>query len=175
MIHVLTGPVCSGKSTILKKVVQELARRHVKINGFISESFWESQEANGYDLFDLKEAKHIPFIRKRGKPGWQRIGDYFFIPSALNKAEEIILRDRDASVLAVDEVGPLELSGKGLWPALKQVVFQPHRQHILVIRRNILEDFLEVLNKQKVKVFDIKDKNIFSSLVEAIISESYPG
>jgi len=68
----------------------------------------------------------------------------------------------------VDEVGPLELSGKGFWPALKQVIFQPLNSYILVIRENILEDFLAMLGKRKVKIFDIKNKEVFHQMIEEI-------
>ena len=168
MIFILTGPVHSGKTTLLKKVVYKLKEQKIKIEGFLSEAVWKNQEMDGYDLFDLKEQRSIPFIRRTGEKEWQKIGLYFFIPQSLAEAEKIILRGKDADILAVDEVGPLELAGKGLWPALKQVVFQPSTRYLLVVRIDILEDFLEMLGKRKVKVFDMKNKKIFPKLVQEI-------
>ncbi len=168
MIFILTGPVHCGKTTLLKKAVYELKEQKIKIDGFLSEAIWKKQETVGYDLFDLKHERSIPFIRRIGEKEWQRIGSYFFIPQSLAEAEKIILRDKDADIVVVDEVGPLELSGKGLWPALKQVIFQPLKKYLLVVRIDILEDFLEMLGNSKVRIFDIKNKGIFPKIIKAI-------
>ena len=168
MIFILTGPVHSGKTTLLKKVVWELKRQKYKVDGFLSETVWRKEEIVGYDLFDLKKERSIPLIRRTGEEEWQKIGSYFFIPQSLAEAEKIILRGKEADILVVDEVGPLELSGRGFWPALKQVVFQPLTSYILVIRKNIIKDFLAMLGKCTVKIFDIKNKDIFTQLIEEI-------
>lgn len=168
MIFILTGPVHSGKTTLLKKVVWELKGQKYRIEGFLSEAVLKKEETVGYDLFDLKEEKSIPFIRKIGEKEWQKIGSYFFIPQGLAEAEKIILRGKEADILVVDEVGPLELSGKGFWPALKQVVFQPLTSFLFVMRINVLEGFLEMLGEGEVKIFNIKDKEIFPQIIEEI-------
>jgi nucleoside-triphosphatase THEP1 len=68
----------------------------------------------------------------------------------------------------VDEVGPLELSGKGFWPSLKQVVFQPLTSFLFVMRVSILEGFLAMLGRGEVKIFNIKNKEVFHRLIEEI-------
>jgi len=168
MIFILTGPVHSGKTTLLKEVVRELKEKKYRIDGFLSEAVWTREETVGYDLFDLKKERSIPLIRRTGEEEWQKIGSYFFIPQSLTEAEKIILRGKEADILVVDEVGPLELSGRGFWPALKQVVFQPLNSYILVIRKNIIKDFLAMLGKSEVKIFDIKNKEISHQLIEEI-------
>ncbi len=168
MIFILTGPVHSGKTTLLKKVVRELRGQKYKVDGFLSEVVWTGGETVGYDLFDLKKERSIPLIRKTGEKVWQKIGSYFFIPQSLGEAEKIIVRGKEAGIFVVDEVGPLELSGRGFWPTLKQVVFQPLNSYILVIRKNIIKDFLAMLGKSEVKIFDIKNKDILAQLIEEI-------
>ncbi len=153
---------------MLKNIVRELKEQKYKIDGFLSEAAWKKEEAIGYDLFDLKEERSIPFIRRTGEEEWQKIGAYFFIPQSLAEAEKIILRGKEADILVVDEVGPLELSGKGFWPALKQVVFQPLTSFLFVVRITIPEDFLARLGMSEVKIFDIKNKDSFAQLIEEI-------
>lgn len=168
VIFILTGPVHSGKTTFLKKVVYKLRDQKFKIDGFLSEVVLESQKIVGYDLLDLKEENSLPFIRREGEKGWQKIGAFFFIPQSLKKAKKIIIRGKDADILVVDEVGPQELAGKGLWPVLKQVIFHPLTRCLLVVRRGILGDILGMLNRCEVKVFDIKNKNISPRLIDEI-------
>jgi nucleoside-triphosphatase THEP1 len=168
MIFILTGPVHSGKTTLLKKVVWELKKQKYKVDGFLSEAVGEKKQAVGYDLFDLEEETSIPFIRRTGEENWQRIGSYFFIPQSLAQAKKIILRRKDADILVVDEVGPLELSGKGFWPALKQVILLESKRYLFVVRTNCLGDFLAMLGKGEVKIFDIRNEDIFTRLTKEI-------
>jgi len=167
MIFILTGPVDSGKTTFLKRVIEELKRQKIKLDGFLSEAL-KDQEKIGYDLLDLGGGKSVPFIRKSGRQDWQRIGPYFFIPKGLSWAKKIILRSRKAEVLVVDEIGPLELSGQGLWDVLEKVIFQRVQKFLFVLRREILEDFLKMVGKIKVKIFDIEEEDVFSRLIEEI-------
>lgn len=168
MIFILTGPVHSGKTTLLKKVVRELKGQKYRVDGFLSEAVREKEETVGYDLFDLKRERSIPFIRKTGEKEWQKIGSYFFIPQALAEAEKIILRGIEADILVVDEIGPLELSGKGFWPALKRVVFKPLPSFLFVMRISMLESFLGILGKGEIKIFNIKSKEVFHQMIEEI-------
>ncbi|NIM90903.1 MAG: DUF2478 domain-containing protein [Candidatus Aminicenantes bacterium] len=168
MIFVLTGPVDSGKTTFLKKVIGKLEKQKVKMDGFLSEAIVKGQEKIGYDLVDLRDGRSVPFIRKSGLQSWQRIGPYFFIPESLSWAKKIILRSREADILVVDEIGPLELSGQGLWDALEHVIFQRLQKYLFVLRREILKDFLKMVGKTEVKIIDIKKKDAFPRLLEEI-------
>jgi len=168
MIYILTGPVHSGKTTLLKKLSFELKKQKVRIDGFLSEVVLKNHKVIGYDLFNLKEEKSIPFIRRTGKEEWEKVGSYFFVPESQTEANRIILGGRDTDIFFVDEIGPLELAGKGFWPALRQVIFKPLTKYLLVVRINILEDFLEVLNQSNIIVFDIKNSEIFPQMIKEI-------
>ncbi len=169
MIFILSGPVHSGKTTLLKRAIHELKKQGIGVDGFLSEAILEDQAVAGYDLFDIKNEITIPLIRKTGEPAWQRIGDFFFLPQGLTMAKDIILRSREADLGVVDEVGPLELFGKGFWPALLQVIFQPSASFLLVVRESIIHDFLVLLGQSEVNVFDVRQERALSRLVEEII------
>ncbi len=166
MIFILTGPIHSGKTTLLKEAVSRLKEENLKVHGFLSEVVLKSEKIIGYDLLDLEEENSIPFIRRAGEKEWEKIGSFYFIPQSLAEAAKIILRSGGADILVVDEIGPLEMTGKGLWPSLKQVIFEPRKNYLLVARANILEDFLKLLGKSKVRIFDIRDKDIFAKMIE---------
>lgn len=168
MIFILTGPVDSGKTTFLKRVIEELKRQKVKMDGFLSEAIVKDQEKIGYDLVDLGDGKSVPFIRKSGRQDWQRIGPYFFIPEGLSRAKKIILRSREAEILVVDEIGPLELSGQGLWDVLEQVIFQRFQKYLFVLRKGILQDFLKMVGRIELKIFDIKEEDVLPRLLKEI-------
>ncbi len=168
MIFVLTGAVHSGKTTSLKRMIEELRKESIVIDGYLSEVVLENQEIIGYDLFDLKEEKSIPFIHREGQEGWERVGSYSVIPQGLSRAKGIIFRGSKAGILVVDEVGPLELAGKGIWPALEKVLFLPKPDFILVVRKRIIEDFLELIGSQEVKIFDTDDTGFSERLIQEV-------
>ncbi|UCE21441.1 MAG: DUF2478 domain-containing protein [Candidatus Aminicenantes bacterium] len=168
MIFILTGAVHSGKTTLLKRTIQEFKRRKLVVHGFLSEAVFKGQERIGYDLFDLKKEKSIPLIRRAGKKDWQRVGSYFFIPRGLEEAQRIISRSQNSDICVVDEVGPLELSGKGFWPALKPILFPPLIPFLIAVRKSILEDFLSILGGADTKIFDMEEKDVYFRLIEGI-------
>jgi len=169
MIFILTGPVHSGKTTLLKRTILEFKRKKLVVSGFLSKAVFRGRERIGYDLFDLKEEKSIPLIRREGRKDWQSVGSYFFVPSGLEEAQRIISCSKNSDICVVDEVGPLELSGKGFWPALKPILFPPLTTFLITVRKSILEDFLGILGRTDTRVFDMRDKDVYSQLTEEII------
>ena len=167
----MTGPVHSGKTTLLKKMTQKLKQQELKIDGFLSESKWKDQKILGYDLLDLSEEKSHPFIRKKGRKGWEKKGPFYFIPETLALAKQIIRRASSTDICVIDEVGPLELSGKGLWTALKEALQTHPSSLLLVVRISILEKFLSIINRKDVRVFDIQDEDTFTAMLKSLTPE----
>ncbi len=168
MIFILTGPVHSGKTTLLKRIVQEFKRKKLAVDGFLNEAVFKGQERIGYDLFDLKGKKSTPFIRRAGEKDWQRVGPNFLVPSGLEEAQRIISRSQNSDICVVDEVGPLELSGNGIWPALKPILIPTLIPFLITVRKSILKDFLSILGETDTKVFDVGEKDVYSQLIEEI-------
>jgi len=157
MVHVLTGPVRWGKTTLLKKLSRRAIKQGVALQGFLSESVEEGGCVFGYDLFDLRLETKIPFLRRRGEAGWQRTGPYFMIPEALDRGSAIIYGAAPGCPLVVDEVGPLEIGGGGLWSALTETAFREDAWSLLVVRDGCLEDFLKRSGGGPVRVFSVRD------------------
>jgi len=172
MICLLTGSVHSGKTSFLKKTVYRLVENNIPVEGFLSVAVLGNHMTIGYDLYDLKKEKTIPFIRMNGKTGWQRVGAFFFIPQSLEKAKEIILKSKSTNILVVDEIGPLELSGEGLWPALKKIISDPSRLILFVVRDNCLDRVLSLLGRGEIRIFDVKKKGVMDEILRALETES---
>lgn len=139
------------------------------MDGFLSEAVFTGKDRTGYDLLDLREDRSIPLLRIAGEEEWQRIGSYFFVSSGIEKAEKIILRSGEAQICVVDEVGPLELEGRGFWPALERVLLPPSTNFLIVVRETILEKFMDILGKTDARVFVMKEGNIYSRLIQEVI------
>lgn len=140
------------------------------MDGFLSKAVFTEKDRTGYDLLDIQEERSTPLLRVDGEEKWQKVGPYFFVPSGIEKAEEIILRSGGAEICIVDEVGPLELEGRGFWPSLERVLLPPLTRFLISVRKSLLEKFLDILEKTDTRVFDIKEGDIYSRLIQEIKS-----
>jgi nucleoside-triphosphatase THEP1 len=160
MIIILAGPVHSGKTTFLQGVFSRWRDRDLRMRGFLSLAFWEGGERRGYDLLELEKGRTLPFLRTSGETDWERIGPFYVIPETLEAARSIILGASPDELLVVDEVGPLELGGGGLWPALDTVLKRPFIKTLLVVREGILDEFLTLLAGHRTVGLDIREKDL---------------
>jgi nucleoside-triphosphatase THEP1 len=168
MILILTGSVQAGKTSFLKNLLPVLRARRLHVSGYLSLSVLKQSRTSGYDLFDIKTAKSRPFLRRKGRAGWQRVGPYFFLPSGLRAAEGLILGCPAGEWLVVDEVGPQELSGRGVWPALSAVLSRPEIDCLLVVRKPILHQLRRLLGKRPIEVFDLTAENLLPNILERL-------
>jgi len=174
MILALTGPVHSGKTSLLKRFVDDLKGHGVRVDGFLSLAVAKGGEILGYDLFDLRSEKAIPFIRKKGQPKWQRIGAYFFIPEALEKAQQKVLETSEEDFLVIDEIGPLEVQGRGIWPALCSILTKPSVRCLVVVRDSLLPDVLHLIGSERAELIDIREKIDWQDLLRRIVDSAGP-
>lgn len=164
-IDILTGQVQSGKTTLLQKITSELKQKGIRTGGYLSLSVFETGQLIGYDLFDLKQETKRPFLRKQGQGYWEKIGPYSFLPGTIKQAKSIILRADKIDICFIDEVGPYELEGKGLWPALAAILEHLIPGLFLTIRENLLDAFLERLGKNVDKIFVVKDEDVRPGII----------
>jgi nucleoside-triphosphatase THEP1 len=172
MIYILTGPVHSGKTTFLKNIVQELKRGGYKVTGFLSLARCWGGQCFGYDLYDLRKERSTPYIRQKGEEDWERIGQFYFLPGGLDIARRNIESRKGEEILVIDEADPLELGGRGLWPSLRRVLFEPSAKSlIVVVRREILEEFISLLGRTPHRIYDIVDSTVSVKIINAISEE----
>lgn len=175
MIYILTGPVHSGKTTLLKNTIPMLRKQNFRIDGYLSESIWQNEEILGYNLFDLKDIQSHPFIRKHGREDWETIGPFSLLPETLEKAKKIIRRSPCSDLCVVDEVGPLELTGNGVWPALKDVLILGKLHFFLIVRDSILKSFLEKIQRDDFAIYDIEQEKTPSRMAASLLRDFEKG
>ncbi|MBE0712746.1 MAG: hypothetical protein IH583_10210 [Candidatus Aminicenantes bacterium] len=160
MILVLSGPVHGGKTTFLERSLARWASHGLAPDGFLSVAVTGARGATGYDLLELKTGRRRPYLRREGEPGVERIGPFFFVPSTLERARSIIGEADPRELLIVDEVGPLELQGGGLWPVLREALSRPGLRCLLVVREEILKDVVAAIAPGVARIFDVRDPDV---------------
>lgn len=174
MVYVLSGPVHAGKTSFLKKLTSALKKTNIPVYGYLSLSLWEDQYLKGYDLYEIEHDAVFPFIRRKGHPEWEKIGSFFFQPAALDKAKKIILNaGLKKGVCLVDEIGPLELSGKGVWQAVKEALAGTSSQmdFLFVIREGLVDAFKEILGFEPDKIYFLQEVSLLPKLLTTIIQD----
>jgi len=161
MVLVLSGPVHAGKTTFLERTLPLWAGRGLELRGFLSPAVTDASGAQGYDLVEIGTGRRRPFLRREEEKGAERIGPYAFVAETLERARSILRgAGPPGGVLVVDEVGPCELRGGGLWPALREALRQTDKILLLVAREEILPELAAALAPAVPVVLDLREPGL---------------
>ncbi len=146
MIEIVTGPINSGKSSWM---LADFAR-HDSADGFICVKVRENDIHTGYDLLRPLDNSRQPFIRKidHRPPDWNEVAiigrHYSFCHEGFAFAEMIADQaiKNQVCTFFLDELGPLELSGKGFAPLLTRLLHNPINL-VLTVRETLVSQIAE--------------------------------
>jgi nucleoside-triphosphatase THEP1 len=116
---------------------------------------FEGSERIGYDLLDLETDERVALARKNVLPTGISTGPFTFLPAAIAFGELALASAaaRKTHVIALDEIGPLELAGKGWSPALSALLLSPPGVLLLVVRPDLIQRVLERWNLKPAHVW----------------------
>lgn len=121
----LTGSPGVGKTTVLRKTVEELKRKGIRVGGMITEEVREQGTRVGFKVADVLTGSEGWLASTRRIIG-PRIGKYVVDLEGLEgvgvQAIMTSLRDPEVSAIIIDEVGPMELLSENFKIALRQVI-----------------------------------------------------
>ncbi len=154
MVHIVTGTVNSGKTTKLLSLYKELKTG----DGFILPKVYIDGTYIGQQVVRLSTGAGKPFSFKEGyiPAYWNekyRYDIYSFsregFDYVFNIADDII--QNNISPVFIDEIGPLELQGKGFSEILSQ---------FLLLNSTIYISIRETLLKSVIERFNIKSYDL---------------
>lgn len=144
---VITGEKGIGKTTLLKKVIEQSKR---DFYGIISERF-----CTGYSVEDVKTKKKKILCLKSG-PGF-KFRNYYFDPAAFIFIKESLKRRGD--ILVYDEIGYLEIEGKiNIWDYLKEPA-------ILIVRKDVIDI---ISSRFDTEIFEVKGGEELKTILKRI-------
>ena len=147
-IYLLTGPKNSGKSTRLMQWIPQ----QKKIMGIVC-----PREKGKRELFSIHSGIYKKFESENENETVVKIGNYKFLKESFEWAEKELLKAREFKPqwLIIDEIGPLELQGKGFDKVIKQLLILSELSKtnlILVVRENLIDDVISNYNLGKDKI-----------------------
>ncbi|MEM0057940.1 MAG: NTPase [Candidatus Bathyarchaeia archaeon] len=122
-ILLLTGSPSIGKTTLLLKVVEALRAKGYHVGGMISREVREGGTRIGFEMIDLAGNKQgwLAHINQKTGP---KVGKYRVNLADLDSVgvEAILRAIRECDVIAIDEIGPMELFSEKFRKAVQEAV-----------------------------------------------------
>jgi len=115
----LTGRPGIGKTTVLLTIVEGLRKEGLKVGGMISREIREKGSRVGFKVIDLEDGKEGWLAHVR-QPFGPKVGKYRVCMKDLESigVNAILKAVRDAEIVVIDEVGPMELFSQAFRKAL---------------------------------------------------------
>lgn len=154
MIHLITGGVNQGKSTRLLNIYQTLG----KGDGFYNRRVYQGITLIGQEIIHLATGQRymLAFREEHIPEGWNeecRLGPFSFSREGWEFGRQIIESglENQVSPSFLDEIGPLELAGRG-WDAILRRVLLTAPELFIVVRDSCI---MEMIRKYRLQEYEI--------------------
>jgi len=140
----VVGEPGSGKTSWCREYIDEQRKRGGSVGGILCPAIEHQGQRVGSNALDLLTGQAVPFARLSGhspfKAG-EKIGDYTISRDGIWFARGAIRRavENRSELVVIDEVGPLELAGKGLMPAVESALASAAANLLIVVRSSLRE------------------------------------
>lgn len=174
----LTGDSGVGKTTVLLKIVEALKARGYKVGGMVSREVRSNGRRIGFEILDLA-GDGSGWLAHVGQKTGPQVGKYRVNLKDLDTvgAGSIIKAVENSDVIAVDEIGPMELFSEGFKDAVKNAA-DSRKPVVGVVHRSARHSLTDgVRAREDAEVFrvtyenrEILDTTITKKIVEFLES-----
>ena len=156
----LTGRPGVGKTTVLLRIVERLKKQGFKVGGLVSREVREDGSRVGFKVIDLEDGREgwLAHIRQ---PVGPRIGKYRVCMRDLESigVKAILKAVREADVVVIDEVGPMELFSQSFKRAVSEAL-ESDKIVLGTIHYRIKTSFIsKIKERQDVVIFEVTREN----------------
>ena len=168
-VFIITGGVGSGKTTCAKSLIENFQQENISVSGVYSSRVIENDITTGYDIVTISNNKSEIFLRKKGDSSQQKIGRFYIFDEGLN-AGNSELQNSNSQITVVDEIGRLELSGKGWFNSVEQIIEKSENHLILAVRDEFVSQIIEKFKIQPESIFNLYEDDC--TTISEIISSA---
>jgi len=142
----VVGEPRSGKTSWCREYIDQQRKSGFSVGGILSPAIEKQGQRIGSNALDLLTGQEVPFARlspyRSFKEG-EVVGDYTISREGILFACDAIKRavESRCGLVVIDEVGPLELRGNGLMPAVELALASA--VDVLIVVRSSLRGALE--------------------------------
>jgi nucleoside-triphosphatase THEP1 len=168
-IYIITGKIGSGKTSVIQKLIQKFRFENIPVSGIYSNRILENEKTTGYDVVDISTGGTEKFLRQQGDENQQRIGKFYIDAEGLKKGNQILMNSH-SKLIIIDEIGKLELEGRGWANSLEQLIANSKSSLLLSVREEVID---EVFKKFKISpeiIFNVEEQNS-EDLISLILND----
>jgi nucleoside-triphosphatase THEP1 len=173
-IYIISGNTRSGKTTFLKNIIKHIKKINpdYQTGGIIAHGIDKNGERFGFEIENIKTGEKQLLCSRNPVENAEKTGRFYFLKQGFNFGKQAILSNlTDLDLLVIDEIGYLELKGKGWFDAIEQVLKHENPDMIFVVRKRILEQILKLWQHIDIEVIDINNsqaEQIANNITERI-------
>lgn len=167
-VIIITGQTGEGKTGFIEMLIKSLQNRGIRVGGIMAPRIMEEEVTTGYDIVDLGTGTRVPFLRhinRQIKHGFERftiMGEGY--QTGLNALDPD--RNVNSSLVVVDEIGPMELKGKGWDKRMAELLEKFKGLLIIVVRNRLVEEVQSRYGIGDPVVYDIGTSDVTAALEE---------
>lgn len=154
MVHIVTGKINSGKSTI----ITSLYNKQKKGDGFVSVKRMLQDKVHSYEIMKLSDSSKKLFVIRDeflidDVETSCQIGPYLFIKETLEYVETEIknMIQNGVSPIYLDEIGQLEIYDQCFHHIFKEIIAS-NTECYITVREDLIE---RIIDKYKIKEVDV--------------------
>lgn len=160
----ITGKPGSGKTRLIRELIEEAKRNNKKVAGIFSPEIRENNTRIGFEIIDLASGKKEIMAHVKFSP--PRVSKYGVSIENIEKiVQEFEHSFNEAEYIFLDELGPMELKSKK-FRALIEKIISSEKINIIILHRSLLEKF-----KEKGEIFNLAEgkEKIKQAILQKII------
>jgi nucleoside-triphosphatase THEP1 len=141
-ITLIIGDREEGKTACLRRLVDDLQAQGKKVSGFFAIGVHNNEGVrDGFRIQNIETGEEAEFCVTGGDQGWERIGRFRINPAGLAKGYEWMSteRIRNSDILVIDELGPLEMAGRGWSDLISRILAESPKPMVWTVRRSLAE------------------------------------
>jgi len=144
-IFLVTGPVRGGKTTFLTSLILRLKQNELRVAGILCPGKFSSGKRSAFSLKNIQTGEELPMASIQDETGWFKYRRFWFNPEAF-RLGEIWIREglkKDAQIMVIDELGPMELERSG-WSELLNILAETTIPvQLWSVRESIIEEVMK--------------------------------
>ncbi len=168
-IYIISGNTRSGKTTFLKQLINEYQKKYPDkiVGGIIAHGIDHNNERFGFEIENLQTGEKKLLSSREPKSSGLQTGRFYFYNDGINFGRQALEQAIEQSdLLVIDEIGYLELKGKGWFPQVEQAMQARKQDMIWVVRKRILDDILQQWNHIHFYIIDIEKHPNFQEILK---------
>ena len=165
-VLILTGEMQQGKTSLLKRLLNELASEELPTEGFYTEVIIKNDERLGYTLNTIHPYESVLLCSKSSETGLKRYGRFYFNETAIEKGNLILQKalENNAPLIVIDEVGPMEMSGDGWASSIDKICESSGIPMIWTVRKSLAGKAARKWNVGDVFIVDVGEENAIENI-----------